>query len=439
MNKNKKASYGMKKMRGGDYMEPNKELQFGSLKKDPDKETYYGGPNTKAGRIAKRADNKAGRIAARKAGKGAKQMMKDAGESNKYARTVGRKVKKTTKATSTHSRRNSTIGEKADKAKQIGKRFVKKQDNIKAKEAGKDKVQAARKMLKGGVKPVRKKAVAGAVVQGAAAGLQGIGKLTDAIAGKETKFGKIAGAVGQTAGAVGGMMGGIPGDPMGKAMSAVPSPSGAQSTAPAPGERPGMATPLAPGQATAQATTPPTDPAAAKVEQQANTPMKRGGKKKKGRRKYQGGGELTPMKKKQVTGVNANMASTRGSGIGGAKPVISKVTGTTSSNKGGDSGSSDDYKMRKNIQGTKTIGGKRVMTHRKDVVDGAKGKNLTNRQKKRRGPAPMRDGGAKPDFPDLDNDGNKTEPMSKALKDRRSSARKGKMKGEKKKPGRNVG
>ena len=48
-------------------------------------------------------------------------------------------------------------------------------------------------------------------------------------------------------------------------------------------------------------------------------------------------------------------------------------------------------------------------------------------------------GGAKPDSPDLDNDGNTTESMKSALKDRRSSARKGKMKGEKKKPGRNVG
>jgi len=48
-------------------------------------------------------------------------------------------------------------------------------------------------------------------------------------------------------------------------------------------------------------------------------------------------------------------------------------------------------------------------------------------------------GGAKPDFPDLDKDGNKTESMKSALKDRRSSARNGKMKGEKKKPGRNVG
>ena len=316
----------MEKKRGGDYMEPNKELQFGGLKKDPDKETYYGGPNTKAGRIAKRADNKAGRIAARKAGKGAKQMMKDAGESNKYARTVGRKVKKTTKATSTHSRRNSTIGEKADKAKQIGKRFVNKQDNIKAKEAGKDKVQAARKMLKGGVKPGRKKAVAGAVVQGAAAGLQGIGKLTDAIAGKETKFGKIAGAVGQTAGAVGGMMGGIPGDPMGKAMSAVPSGVDAAAT-PTP-----AATPAAPQAAAPAATTAPTDPNAPK-------PMKKGGKKKK------------------------------------AKNGMMK------------------YKA----------------------------------------------GGAKPDYLDMDKDGNKTESMKSALKDRRSSARNGKMKGEKKKPGRNVG
>ena len=48
-------------------------------------------------------------------------------------------------------------------------------------------------------------------------------------------------------------------------------------------------------------------------------------------------------------------------------------------------------------------------------------------------------GGAKPDYPDLDKDGNKTESMKSALKDRRSSARNGKMKGEKKKPGRNVG
>jgi len=72
------------------------------------------------------------------------------------------------------------------------------------------------------------------------------------------------------------------------------------------------------------------------------------------KRKYKKGGKVSPMKKKEVTGVNAVMASTRGAGIRGSKPVISKVTGTTSSKKGGDSGSSNDYKMRKSLKGTKT-------------------------------------------------------------------------------------
>jgi len=115
--------------------------------------------------------------------------------------------------------------------------------------------------------------------------------------------------------------------------------------------------------------------------------------RKNGGKVYRDGGKVTPMQKKKVTGVNAVMANTRGSGIRNSKPVISKVTGTTSSNKGGNSGSSNDYKMKKTLKGTETIRGKRVMTHRKDVLDLAKGKNLTNKQKKRRGPAPMKNGG----------------------------------------------
>ena len=76
--------------------------------------------------------------------------------------------------------------------------------------------------------------------------------------------------------------------------------------------------------------------------------------KKKDAPMYMGGGKMKKMKKKEVTGVNAIMANTRGSGIRDANPVISKVTGTTSSKKGGNSGSSDEYKMKKTLKGTKT-------------------------------------------------------------------------------------
>lgn len=74
----------------------------------------------------------------------------------------------------------------------------------------------------------------------------------------------------------------------------------------------------------------------------------------KAKKSYEKGGKMKKMKKKKVTGVNAVMAS--GRGITGSKPVLTKVTGTTDSKKGGDSGSSNDYKMRKSLKGTKALG-----------------------------------------------------------------------------------
>jgi hypothetical protein len=57
MNKRKKASYGMKKMRGGDYMEPNKELKFGAAKgKKPNRKRAKDGTDKPKGSAAA-ADN----------------------------------------------------------------------------------------------------------------------------------------------------------------------------------------------------------------------------------------------------------------------------------------------------------------------------------------------------------------------------------------------
>mgnify|MGYP003139361682 CR=1 FL=1 len=111
----------------------------------------------------------------------------------------------------------------------------------------------------------------------------------------------------------------------------------------------------------------------------------------KGRKVFEEGGKMKKMKKKEVTGVNALTANSRG--IRGAGPLYTKAVGTTSSKKGGSTTTNDEFKMRKKPHGTYKIGGETKMTHRKDVLDKALGKGLTKKQKKRRGPAPMEKGG----------------------------------------------
>ena len=74
--------------------------------------------------------------------------------------------------------------------------------------------------------------------------------------------------------------------------------------------------------------------------------------KKKDAPMYMEGGKMQKMKKKEVTGVNAVMANTRG--IRGSGPLSTKAVGTASSKKGANSGSSDEYKMMKTLKGTKT-------------------------------------------------------------------------------------
>lgn len=232
--------------------------------------TSQASPTTKKeSRIMSRADKKVGKIQDRR------------------AKAAGRKERRQGKQENRQDRRSAVKDARAEKRAEI---------------------RAAR-----GKQP-RKKAVTGMAVQAGGAALQGIGKLTDAIAGKETKFGKIANTVGSTATQVGGMMGGVPGaqNLVGGAMNAVPSPGGADAAA----------------QPNAAQQPDPNAAANAPVENAANQPMKRGGKK----RKKMGG------------------------------------------------------KMKYKTGGTK---------------------------------------GAKPDFLDMDKDGNKTESMNSALKDRRSKARNG--------------
>jgi len=195
------------------------------------------------------------------------------------------------------------------KADRAAEKFTK----IKGNERKREQIKSIRKAEMGGP---RRKAVTGMAVQAAGAGLQGIGALTNAIAGKETKFGKIADAAGSTAVTAGGMMGGIPGaqGALNAAKGAIPPPGGG-------------------GDAGAGGVTAPAPAADATQQPDPNAqPQARYGRKKKGKK----------------------------------------------------------------------------------------------------GMMKYRAGGAKPDYLDMDKDGNKTESMKSALKDRR--AKSGAMRGEKKKP-----
>ena len=254
---------------------------------------------------AKEANVGESRKVQRIAGKMAKANVK--GKTAKSDRAVDRftkaKGRESERAANQQSRADKRDDKQFDRNERKGAKADRKNRLADIKANKKSELKAARGKAKMG--GPRRKAVTGMAVQAAGAGLQGIGKLTNAIAGKETKFGKIADAAGSTAVTAGGMMGGVPGaqTALEGVKGAIPPPGGA-------------------------AATPPPAPAVDPTQQPDPNaqPQARYGRKKKGKKGM--------MK----------------------------------------------YKA----------------------------------------------GGAKPDFPDLDKDGNKTEPMTKALKDRRSKAKMGK-------------
>ena len=271
-------------------------------------------PTKKESRQTGRAAMKDRRQSARSRKAAAKEA--NAGESRKVQRAAGKMAKANVKGNTAKSDRavdrfTKAKGRESERAANQQSRADRKNRLADIKANKKSELKAARGKAKMGG-PARKKAMTGLAVQAAGAGLQGVGKLTDAIAGKETKFGKIADAAGSTAVTAGGMMGGVPGaqTALDGVKGAVPPPGG-QMTGP-------VANPAAPATTTSQPSAAPTNP-------EADRAMRRGGKKKgkKGMMKYKAGG-------------------------------------------------------------------------------------------------------AKPDYLDMDKDGNKTEPMTKALKDRRSKAKMGK-------------
>ena len=329
-------------------------------------------PTGRAKRVAARADNKEGRLQDRRASAAKRKSAR----SRKDTAAAAQKERGATRGMQRAAGRMTKANIKGNEAK--ANRAVNKFQDKSKRAAAKAKVSAIKKEGKAALADAkgRKRAMTGLAVQGAGAALQGVGKLTNAIAGKETKFGNIADTVGSTAVTAGGMMGGVPGaqGALNAVKGAVPPPGGA-------GAAPTPADPNAP-----------TDPNAnASVEQAANRPMRRGGKKRK---KYQEGGKMTPMKKKVVKRVNTSQMSKR----------------------------NEDYRKALD-EGEATLpfaGGKpKSMT---DSEDRKAAKNELAKKKKLK----MKTGGAKPDYLDMDKDGNKTESMKSALKDRRSKARMGK-------------
>ena len=247
-------------------------------------------------RRAKAADRQADRQFNKNERQGAKADRKNERLEKKDDRQLERGAKSVQKQQNKSAREDQRMDNKDARLKRRGDR----QERGELRKEGRAMVkQARRTMKKGGLK--RKKAVTGMAVQAGGAALQGIGKLTDAIAGKETKFGKIANTVGSTATQVGGMMGGIPGaqNLVGGAMNAVPTPGGADAAA----------------QPNAAQQPDPNAAANASVEQAANQPMRRGGKALKGRYKAKSGFGMLSVK----AGIDNNPNPTRADAIAGAK------------------------------------------------------------------------------------------------------------------------
>jgi hypothetical protein len=170
----------MKKMRGGDYMEPNKELKFGGSRDRSEKITERGEERmqNKLKRQSNRTDRQLNRSKAKTAGLQAKQASQAQSDSAKETRVKTRTARKATKAMGNvdYSVKGSNVRNmSANKAKasKIIDRGEKRLSNIENREANKNARRSNRRMLKGGEKPVRKKAVAGAVVAPMVAGLAG--------------------------------------------------------------------------------------------------------------------------------------------------------------------------------------------------------------------------------------------------------------------------
>ena len=346
------------KMRGGDYMEPNKELKFG------------GDRPSKKERIEKRSDNQVARITARKRGESAKAAMKASGASNKTARLTGKQVRKSSKAMSVTPKgadKNDpkTLTKQIKKSDRIMSRFEERKANVKAREDKKSAAKKARKMEKGGP---RRKAVAGATVAGAGQAMKGIGTAVDAIAGRETGAGKALNVGGDVVSTAGSVMG-----PDGAAVNAA---GGALNSVAAGAVEKG----ITPDQQTAPATPTQGTPTAAdaSVEQAVNKPMKKGGKKRK---KYQEGG--TKKMKKQKAPQLAMSPDTRNED--------QKYFGVKS----------DSRAMTKREKDSRFRDARHIKMP------------LSVKNKK------YKAGGAKPDYLDMDKDGNKTESMKSAIKDRR--------------------
>jgi len=177
---------------------------------------------------AKEANTGESRKVQRAAGKMAKANVK--GNTAKSDRAVDRftkaKGRESERAANQQSRADKRDSKQFDRNERKGAKVDRKNRLADIKANKKSELKAARGKAKMG--GPRRKAVTGMAVQAAGAGLQGIGKLTNAIAGKETKFGKIADAAGSTAVTAGGMMGGIPGaqTALDAAKGAIPTPGG---------------------------------------------------------------------------------------------------------------------------------------------------------------------------------------------------------------------
>lgn len=323
-------------------------------------------PTGRAKKIADRTEKKVGKIQDRRASAANRQSARDrkdtAAEAQKergatkgMQRAAGRMAKANVKGNEAKaSRAEDRFIAKSQRAKAAATSAEDKSANKAASRAGKDAQKAALdqakqqkkadlraargKMEKGGYKKGRRKALVGSTVAGAGQVMKGVGTAIDAIAGRETTAGKAFNAGGDVVSTVGSVMG-----PDGQAVNAA---GGALNNA-----------------------------AAGAVE--------------KG---------ITPD---QRTALQTNLPS-GGPNTAPATPTQGTPTAATNAAANNSVENAANQPMRR--------GGKRKMMGGKKMKYKA--------------------GGAKPDYLDMDKDGNKTEPMKSALKDRRSKAKKGRYKAQ---------
>lgn len=448
MNKRKKASYGMKKMRGGDYMEPNKELKFGAAKGTKPKRKKAKDGTDKPKGSAAAADNVRGAISgARGAADSLRNRVNSAlGRNNKSSGAARRKE---LQEKTTRNSPNPPAGTDPKKGTPVGSKKANPYSAAKKKDANLDSYIKARNAAK-----------------------KGSNEYNDAQNKINKAYGKGPTDRKTTDGPA------TRGKDMAKKVVRKTAP--VSSGAAKPTLKTNMTSTKAPAaKATTKKESRQTGRAAMKDRRQSARSNKAEARKSERADNQQSRADKRDSKqfdrnekkgakadrKNKLADIRANKKSELKAARAKAKmggPRRKAVTGMLMQGagagaqflgKGVDAIAGKETKFGKiaDAAGSAAVtaggfmggvpGAQNLVEGAKGIVPPAGGTADTNQQTDPNAPKPMRRGGkkkgkkgmmkykaggAKPDFPDLDKDGNKTEPIKKALKDRRSKAKMGK-------------